>query len=429
MKRLLFISYMFPPIAGGGIQRPLKFVKFLPASGIQPVVFCPQKALWKASITENSEYPFLKRTKTYRCGIRGLQRYFDLRFNQGHTRHIHYYFLALKYIWSLDFMSAWYFECRNEALRIAREEKVNCVFTTSPPHSVHLFGVYLKKNLNIPWIMDLRDAMYDDPNRAPSLTLGFQSALQYLYEKKFYALADKIVTVSRPIVDSMQRRHPGLPIDSKSEIITNGFDEDDFIDLSSDQGDTNTLTITYTGSFMGKRSPEHFLAAIKLLIEQQAINASDLLIRFIGFSDERMLTIIRQFIPTVPLQILDFQPYRQTLQYQKNADLLLLVVGLNENEGGSQIITGKFFEYIGAKKPIFALVPEGPLKETIEKGRFGFTAPPKEIPVIAEKFKTLYHQWKQQGSIPFNPDLRLRNKFTRKQLTEKLALAVNTISD
>ena len=175
---------MFPPIAGGGIQRPLKFVKYLPNFGIEPVVFCPKKALWRVRGTDNSEYPFLKRTKIYRCGIRRLQRYFDLRFNQGHPRHIHYYFLALKYIWFMDFTSAWYFECRKQALRIAREEKVDCVLTTSPPHSVHFFGACLKNNLKIPWVMDLRDAMYDDANRNPSFSLRFESVLQYLYEKK-----------------------------------------------------------------------------------------------------------------------------------------------------------------------------------------------------------------------------------------------------
>jgi glycosyltransferase involved in cell wall biosynthesis len=428
MKKLLFISYMFPPIAGSGIQRSLKFVKFLPDNGIQPIVFCPKKALWRASVTENDEYPFLKQTTIYRCGIRRLERYFNLRFQQGRTKHLHFYFLALKYIWYIDFLSAWYFECRKEALRIAREEKVNCVLTSSPPHSVHLFGMYLKKNLNLPWIMDLRDAMVDDATRNPSLSFRFESALQYLYEKKFYRLSDKIITVSRPIMESMQRRHPSLNLDFKTEIITNGFDDEDFTDLSSDPGEANVLTITYTGSFAGRQTPEYFLEAIRLLVKQQSVDASDLLIRFIGFFDEKRLAIIRNFRPVVPIEILDFQPYRQSLQSQINADLLLLVVSLTESEGGSQIFTGKFFEYIGAKKPIFALVPEGPLKETIENGRFGYTAPPKDIPMIAKKFKDLYDQWKQKGAISINPDPDLRKTFTRKQLTKQLALTVHEIT-
>jgi glycosyltransferase involved in cell wall biosynthesis len=428
MKKLLFISYMFPPIAGSGIQRPLKFVKFLPDNGIQPIVFCPKKALWRANVTGNSEYPFLKQTTIYRCGIRRLQRYFYLRFQKRHTKHILFYYLALKYIWYIDFISAWYFECRQEVLRIAREEKVNCVLTSSPPHSVHLFGMYLKKELNLPWIMDLRDAMYDDATRIPSLSFRFESAIQYLYEKKFYRLSDKIITVSRPIMESMQRRHPSLSIDSKTEIITNGFDEEDFIDLSSDRGEANVLTITYTGSFAGRQTPEHFLEAIRLLIDQQSVDASDLLIRFIGFFDEKRLAIIRNFRSVVPIEILDFQPYRQSLQSQINADLLLLVVSLNESEGGDQIVTGKFFEYIGAKKPIFALVPNGPLKDTILKGRFGTVAPPKDVNEIAEKFNRLYAEWKSNGALQFEPDTDLRNSFTRRQLTGRLAAIIDNVA-
>jgi glycosyltransferase involved in cell wall biosynthesis len=428
MKKLLFISYMFPPIAGSGIQRSLKFVKFLPENGIQPIVFCPEKALWRAKVTDCGEYPFLKRTTIHRCGIRRLERYFNLRFEQGHTTHRHFYFLALKYIWYIDFMSAWYFECRQEALRIAREEAVDCVLTSSPPHSVHLFGMYLKKNLNLPWIMDLRDAMVDDATRDASFSFRFESAIQYLHEKKFYRLSDKIITVSPPIKQSMQNRHPALPINSKTEIITNGFDDEDFEGLSSDGGESNVLTITYTGSFAGKQTPEHFLTAITMLVERQSVAASDILIRFIGFFDEKRLALMREFSSVVPMEMIDFQPYRQSLQSQVNADLLLLIVSLNENEGGSQIFTGKFFEYIGAGKPILALVPEGPLKDTIIKGRFGYTTPPKDVALIGETFQNLYNQWKQTGTISINPDSNLRETFTRKQLTGRLASAVHEIT-
>jgi glycosyltransferase involved in cell wall biosynthesis len=428
MKKLLLISYMFPPIAGGGTQRPLKFVKYLPEHGITPIVFCPQKAYWKAYDENLLDLPFLKKTKIYRCGIQHLKRYYKLRYKKGLKSHPYYYLMGLKFLPFLDFFSAWYFECRKEVLRIARDEKVQCVLTTSPPHSIHLFGMFLKKNLNIPWVIDLRDAIYDDANQEPSIWLRFQLAIHYLYEKKFYSLSDKIITVSFPIVDSMQRRHSGLKLESKTEIITNGFDDEDFIDLTIDHSSTNLLKITYTGSLMGKRTPEHFLAAISLLIEQEKINTSDLLIRFIGHFNEKRIAVIKKFIPRVPIEILDFQPYNKSLQHQVNADLLLLIVSVDKSEGGDQQITGKFFEYIGAKKPIFALVPEGPLKDTIEKGCFGYTAPPRDIPMIAEKFKALYDQWKQKGAISINPDPDLRKIFTRKQLTKQLALTVHEIT-
>ena len=427
MKKVLFISYMFPPIAGGGIQRPLKFVKYLPAYGIKPIVFCPEKALWRANIHEKEEYSFLKKIKIYRCGIKRLERYFNLRFKKGHTQHPHFYMLALKYLWYMDFQSAWYFECRKEALKIAKEENVDCVFTTSPPHSTHLFGLFLKKQIGVPWIMDIRDAMYDDPNVERTVGVRVKSLIKYFYEKKYYPSADAIISVSDPIIDSIRRRHKRLILASKTHTITNGFDKEDFENIQLDNKGRKSMVITYTGSFMGKQTPEHFLEAINLLVDKNDVDASDLLIRFIGYFDKQTHTIFQRFMPKIPIEILDFQPYEKSLWYQVNSDLLLLIVSIEGREGGSQTMTGKFFEYIGAKRPIFALVPKGPLKETIIKGRFGITAKTKNIVEIAEKFKILYNQWKRNGYLNFKPDMNLRKSFTRERLTGKLASIIDNL--
>ncbi len=90
-------------------------------------------------------------------------------------------------------------------------------------------------------------------------------------------------------------------------------------------------------------------------------------------------------------------------------------------------MTGKFFEYVGANRPILALVPNGPLKETILEGGFGTVAPPKDVSEIADKFMRHYEQWKKRDVIPFDPDSEIRNRFTRKQLTEKLALIIHDL--
>ncbi len=209
-------------------MRPLKFVKYLPDFDIHPIVFCPQNAAWKAYDYQNLELPFLKDISIYRCGIKRLRRYYHLRYTKNVRRHPVYYLLGLKYFFFLDFFSAWYFECRRKAAEIALREKVDCVFTTSPPNSVHLFGDYLKKTLKIPWVMDIRDAMTVDPNRQMSVGVRLQMVLENLYEKKFYANADAIISVSDPIIESIRKRHAGLHLDPRTHTISNGFDEDDF---------------------------------------------------------------------------------------------------------------------------------------------------------------------------------------------------------
>jgi len=402
-------------------MRPLKFIKYLPNYGIQPIVFCPQNAAWKAYDYQNLELPFLKDISIYRCGIKRLRRYYHLRYTKNVRRHPIYYLMGLKYFFFLDFFSAWYFECRRTAAEIALREKVDCVFTTSPPNSVHMFGDYLKKTLKIPWVMDIRDAMTVDPNRQMSRGIRLQMVLENLYEKKFYANADAIISVSDPIIESIRERHAGLHLESRTHTISNGFDEDDFNGLKKKTHLSHLFTVTYTGSFMGKQTPEYFLKAVQTLIDTGAVKTSDILIRFIGYFDQRTQSLFNQFSSLIPIEVLKFQPYAEALSHQANSDLLLLIVNIEEHEGGDQTMTGKFFEYVGAQRPILALVPNGPLKDIIKDGRFGTIAPVKDVAGIAEQFKALYDQWKHRGNIFYDPNVDIRNRFTRRRLTEKLA--------
>jgi hypothetical protein len=187
------------------------------------------------------------------------------------------------------------------------------------------------------------------------------------------------------------------------------------------------MLITYTGAFLMKRTPEFFLKALVALVSTDEIDAQDLLIRFVGYFDEAVLAIFKKYNEHLPLQVIEFQPYEKTLAYQVSSDLLLLIVSVDAAQGGGQIFTGKFFEYIGAQKPIFALAPEGPLKTVIEKDRFGVVAPPKDVAAIAEKFKKIYEQWKIYGYIDYKPDLSLRDQYSRRNLTAKLASVVKNL--
>jgi glycosyltransferase involved in cell wall biosynthesis len=421
MKKVLIVAYMFPPISGGGTQRPLKFTKYLPQFGIQPIVFCPRHARWKAEDPTLLNQPFLKSTVIYRCGIRRLARYYRLRYDQERRRHMYYFLLAARYIWHLDFFSAWFFECRRHVLEIVRKEDIDFVFTTSPPHSIHLFGLWIKHQCGIPWVMDIRDAMFDDPNRKSSFFKNLQKIIEYRYEKKFYRLADAITTVSEPIRGSIIRRHANLSGDSKIKVITNGFDEDDFASIDTDPVGNCKLTVTYTGSFMGKQTPDYFLKALQQLIEKEQIDPAKLKLQFVGHYDSPTLELFKRFQNKIPIEVIDFLPYRESLNMLIRSTLLLLIVNITEVEGGAQTMTGKFFDYVGAKRPIFGLVPEGPLKNIIQNGGFGFVAPPRDIDAIEKVFLRLYSQWIQNGKIAYSVRHGMRSRFDRRNLTRELA--------
>ena len=178
---------------------------------------------------------------------------------------------------------------------------------------------------------------------------------------------------------------------------------------------------------MGRQTPEYFLKAVWSLIETKAVKASDILIRFVGHFNEKTLTLFNQFSSLLSIEVLNFKPYIEALQHQVDSDLLLVIVNIEDHEGGTQTMTGKFFEYLGAARPILALVPEGPLKQIIKQGQFGLATPPKDIDAIAGAFKILYEKWKKHGKIGFDPDLRLRASFSRKGLTAKLARIIDQL--
>ncbi|MCK5718091.1 MAG: glycosyltransferase, partial [Thiomargarita sp.] len=377
----------------------------------------------------NLELDYLQNIKIIRCGGKKLIKYHHLKHQKRISNHPYYYFLGLKYIWFMDFCSAWYFETKDEILQIAQQEGIDCVYTTSPPHSTHLLGYHLKKELGLPWIMDLRDSMVEGPVRQKTLILWLQAQIEKIYEKKFYVHSDNILTVSQPMLDNIIRR-TGLPLENKGTVIHNGFDQSDF-----DQNSivinkkTGRLVITYTGTLQAQQTSKYFCTALQLLAQQKRIQASDILVRFVGMinNDERKL--IETLAKMIPVEMLGFQTHQKSLAYQMHTDVLLLVMSADNTDGkAAEVMTGKVFEYLGAKRPIFALVPNGSLKNLIIKGNFGFVVPPNDCNAIADGFETIYHDWKKnKGKLSYSPNNTVRDRYTRKGLSQKLATVVKEV--
>jgi glycosyltransferase involved in cell wall biosynthesis len=247
------------------------------------------------------------------------------------------------------------------------------------------------------------------------------------YENRFFSSSDAIISVSDPIIESINTRHHAQKLRSKLWTITNGFDDEDFAHIPLNEKPRKHMLISYTGSFMGKQTPQMFLEALRLLMEKNTIDPADLRLRFIGDYDDRIHRMFQRYSAKMPIEIQGFQPYEESLWHQVNSDLLLLIVSTDTNEGVNQTMTGKFFEYIGARRPVFALVPDGPLKDVIQIGNFGTVAPPDDASQIAKSFLNLYEQWIQHKSLPYSPDLELRSQFSRKHLTEKLATIIRNV--
>jgi hypothetical protein len=236
------------------------------------------------------------------------------------------------------------------ALKAARGLEADCVITTSPPQSAHLIGLRLARR-GIPWIAELRDGWRFDRPRG-DWPLKVQRALDSRLESAVVRRADAVVAVTRPIAEDLERRY-GRPV----ALITNGFDPDEVDGGVSDfLVDQERFSLVHTGSmgFTGASS-RHLVEALKLLLGEEPKVATELEVVFAGLlsTDEAKLLANSDLAGVV--NCVGSLERAEVLQLQRSSDALLIVT---EGSKRPSVATGKLFEYLAARRPIFVLGEE-----------------------------------------------------------------------
>ena len=422
MLRLLVITYDFPPVGGIGVQRITKWVKYFPKYRIEPLVLTNEHGLGYVQDDLLLKYDYIKKTITYRLGGRQLKKYHVLKKN-GHLFSPYNFFLLFKSIRGMDIYSSWYFEIKNEINRICEQQKIDCVLTTSPPHSTHLFGNHTKTNCGIPWIMDLRDSMTDWPLRKKSLMFSLISKIESFYEKKFYSNSDKVVFATNYMKNHAQHRIKNLH-DSKTIVIRNGFDPEDFENLINNTKKIDKFNITYTGTIHPRMNPKPLCDALITLIKNKKILKDDIVMRIVGKIEKNKMGILQSLAQFTPIEFLGHVSHKEAIKFQLSADILLLFVPSSKKGVEKEILTGKVFEYIGAGKPIFALASEGELADLIRENKFGYVANPSNQAEVEATLLTAYQNWKQGGSVVSGEN---REQFTRESQCETLSHIIHEV--
>lgn len=360
MEKVLVITYYWPPAGGPGVQRWLKFVKYFPEYGYEPIVLTvnPDKAEYP--IRDNSlEKDIRPGQLVYRTDCSGLYDYYKkftrtkvapysgfanegspnlkqkiARFIRGN------FFLP-------DARKGWNKFAYRQAVEIIREYKVNTVITTGPPMSTHLIGRKLKKRLGVYWIADFRDPWTDIFYYDKMYPTPVAKAIDRKLERGVLEDADRVVTVSpylRKILSSKSRQIP----ESKIAVIENGYDTEDFVarEIPS-SGDK--FTITYTGTLASNYTLDSFVNALK-----QLKHAHDVKLRFVGkVAPEVAARLSSELMDMV--EFIPFVPHSEVIRYMQRASLLLLVIPNTPDNKGN--LTGKLFEYLGSRTPILCIGP------------------------------------------------------------------------
>ncbi|RRQ48757.1 glycosyl transferase family 1 [Maribacter algicola] len=358
MKKVLVITYYWPPAGGPGVQRWLKFVKYFRDYGIEPVVYIP----------ENPHYPLLdtslladvpKDIKILKHTIfepYGLSKLISgsktERISSGVITEKNQSVLERIMLWVRgnffipDARKFWV----NPSVRflgpILKEEGIETIITTGPPHSLHLIGLKLKERSGLQWIADFRDPWTSiGYHQKLKLTTSAQKKHKEL-EREVLNTADKIVVTSKTTKEEFQALTP-RPI----RVITNGFDWKDNTSISLDQ----KFTIAHIGSMLTKRNPLNLWKVLGELVQENADFKDSLQLNFVGVVGQDILDSLSEFGISEYASILGYVPHEEAVSFQQKSQVLLLVeIDSKETVG---IIPGKFFEYLRAKRPILGIGP------------------------------------------------------------------------
>jgi glycosyltransferase involved in cell wall biosynthesis len=394
MKNLLFIAYYFPPMGMGGVQRSVKFVKYLPEFGYRPTVLTVRDVHYyqhDASLSAEIANARIIRTDSL-DPLRILRRLKPQGSRNGHSRAAppssieKWNRVLARWIFIPDSKIAWIPFVVSAALRSARRTPFDAVLTTSPPHSAHLAGLILQKTLGVPWIADFRDSwLMEKFDRVPT---RFHRMINDRLQRAVIRRADRLIAVSEPILSDL-RRLSGRDPDAFLRI-PNGYDPEDF--RGAAWKPSSRFRITYSGTANPVHSPESFFRGLQAAFRERPEMRPEIEVRFVGsvtgIDLDRMADArgIRASIHRT-----GYLAHSESIRRLMDSDLLLLVLPSDSSEG---VVTGKLYEYLASGIPVLGIIPPGEAERSIRSCGGGFTVRPDDIEGIAATLTRIYDLWK-----------------------------------
>ncbi len=359
MNKVLIITYYWPPSGGAGVQRWLKFAKFLPETGWEPVILTvdPEYAAYPVidsslmkELPENISVHKTPATDWFRIYSSDKSKVPSAGFaaNPQNSLKGKISRFVRGNFFIPDPRKGWNMFAFRKACDLIEKEKIVTIVTTSPPHSTQLIGLKLKKKYpGIKWIADLRDPWTDIYYYDQFYPTWISRKIDAGYERKVLSKADRIISVGSLLKELFANKLHDIR--NKIDVIPNGYDEADFKDISSVE--LSHFTITYVGTLSEKYPLSGFLDAISELSKIRNLH-----LRFVGKYPDNIMEQIKNSVTGEKVEFIVYAPHSEAITYMVNSSLLLLIIP--EAGDNRLIITGKIYEYIAAKRPILCLGPE-----------------------------------------------------------------------
>lgn len=430
MKRVLIITYYWVPSGGSGVQRWVKFTKYLRDFGWEPIIYTP----------ENPEFPAIDDSfaKDIPADIEVIKTPIWEPYNVYRTltgkknQPINAGFISenKKQGWK-DKLSMWIrgnflipdprrFWIKPSVKFLSdyiEHNPVDAIITTGPPHSLHFIGLGLKRKFqHIPWISDFRDPwtsiyFYDELKLSK-----FADAIHHRLEKKIITSSDAVIVVSDTMKSEFENLQP-----KSIKVITNGFDADDTNDAECELD--AKFTISHIGLFIESQNPVNLWKALVELCNENPEFASDLNIQLIGKIDISIVEYLKKVGLDKYATVLPYMSHQEVIARQQTSQVLLLL--LVNKPGTECILPGKLFEYLNARRPILAIGhTHGDAAKVIQQTKVGSIVGFDDDTQAKEIIKRYYNLYKSNSLKVDSTEI---NRFSRRNLTESLAGILNQL--
>ena len=430
MKRVLIISYYWPPTGGSGVQRWVKFAKYLPSEGWQPVIYTPENPeqlavdeSLAAEVPEDAEIVKTRIIEPYELYKRVLRR-------SGHSKEAvevnpvnaqNKSLLQKAAMWIRgnlfrpDPRCLWIGPSVRFLKKYLAEHPVDLIVSTGPPQSMHMIGLRLSRETGLPWIADFRDPwtkiFYFKHLSMTSATEKWHSKM----EKKVLDEASAVVAVS-PLVQQEFQEMTDTPV----ELITNGFDECDF---SSEQcteaygGASEEFIITHTGLFAADGNPTVLWDVLAEKCRTDEIFKKLLRIKLIGKTDDQILKALTDRGLEDSMINMGYQPHSVAVEQQRQASLLILP--LRKEPEYKAVLPGKLFEYLASQRPILGIgQPDGAMAMIVNETRTGTVIDWEDRKGLTQYIEQCWERHLEGRLSTEGADL---SRFTRRSLTRRMA--------
>lgn len=420
-RKVLIIAYYFPPMGLSGVQRTLKFAKYLPKYGWKPTVLTVMPAGYYAyddTLLKEADDAGIRIIRTNSRDINHLfKKRGIVRMPSERVRKVLQFFGDLFFI--PDTKIGWKSIATKVASKLLKKEHFDLIFATAPPQTDFLIGVKLKKKFKIPLVVDYRDAWLDLPFKYFPTPL--HRYLNKRLEKKVLKAADKVIVTHRQVKEKILRRFPFINY-NEILILSQGFDPEDFQSVNAEKKvKPIKMRIVHSGTFYADRSPQVFLHALAKVLKESPKLRGRIEVRFIGNARNEDMQRVKRLDLQNTVEFTGYLSHAECVKQLVSADVLWFVI---DNDFQTP---GKLYEYFGARKPILASINDGYTKQLIQESQSAVCVPLKDISSHEKAIIELFKKFEQKKLIHIPESFAQR--FNRIALTGELAKQFESLMD